>query len=61
MISGELLALDPVIPIATVARAEDAVPLARAVQKGGLRTLEVTLSTPSLWRQSKGSSPRCRT
>jgi len=46
MNSAELLALDPVIPIATIERVEDAVPLARAVQKGGLRTLEVTLRTP---------------
>lgn len=42
---GELFA-DPVIPIATIERLEDAVPLARAVQQGGLRTLEVTLRTP---------------
>jgi 2-dehydro-3-deoxyphosphogluconate aldolase/(4S)-4-hydroxy-2-oxoglutarate aldolase len=47
MNSGELLALDPVIPIATIERVEDAVPLARAIQKGGLRTLEVTLRTPA--------------
>ncbi|HET8813530.1 MAG TPA: bifunctional 4-hydroxy-2-oxoglutarate aldolase/2-dehydro-3-deoxy-phosphogluconate aldolase [Solirubrobacterales bacterium] len=46
MNSAELLALDPVIAIATIERVEDAVPLARAVQKGGLRTLEVTLRTP---------------
>jgi 2-dehydro-3-deoxyphosphogluconate aldolase/(4S)-4-hydroxy-2-oxoglutarate aldolase len=45
MNGGELLALDPVIPIATIERIEDAVPLARAVQNGGLRTLEVTLRT----------------
>lgn len=46
MNSAELLSLDPVIAIATIERVEDAVPLARAVQKGGLRTLEVTLRTP---------------
>jgi 2-dehydro-3-deoxyphosphogluconate aldolase/(4S)-4-hydroxy-2-oxoglutarate aldolase len=46
MNAGELLALDPVIPIATIERIEDAVPLARAVHKGGLHTLEVTLRTP---------------
>jgi 2-dehydro-3-deoxyphosphogluconate aldolase / (4S)-4-hydroxy-2-oxoglutarate aldolase len=46
MNSGELLALDPVIPIATIERIEDAVPLARAIQNGGLQTLEVTLRTP---------------
>jgi 2-dehydro-3-deoxyphosphogluconate aldolase/(4S)-4-hydroxy-2-oxoglutarate aldolase len=46
MNAAELLSLDPVIPIATVERLEDAVPMARAVLKGGLRTLEVTLRTP---------------
>lgn len=45
MNAGELIALDPVIPIATIERIEDAVPLARAIEKGGLRTLEVTLRT----------------
>jgi 2-dehydro-3-deoxyphosphogluconate aldolase/(4S)-4-hydroxy-2-oxoglutarate aldolase len=46
MNAAELLSLDPVIPIATVESLEDAVPMARAVLKGGLRTLEVTLRTP---------------
>lgn len=46
MNGGELLALDPVIPIATIERIEDAMPLARAILNGGLRTLEVTLRTP---------------
>jgi 2-dehydro-3-deoxyphosphogluconate aldolase/(4S)-4-hydroxy-2-oxoglutarate aldolase len=46
MNGGELLALDPVIPIATIERLEDAMPLARALVNGGLQTLEVTLRTP---------------
>jgi 2-dehydro-3-deoxyphosphogluconate aldolase/(4S)-4-hydroxy-2-oxoglutarate aldolase len=46
MNAAELLSLDPVIPIATVESLAEAVPMARAVLKGGLRTLEVTLRTP---------------
>jgi 2-dehydro-3-deoxyphosphogluconate aldolase/(4S)-4-hydroxy-2-oxoglutarate aldolase len=35
-----------VVPVLTINRVEDAVPLARALVKGGVRTLEVTLRTP---------------
>jgi 2-dehydro-3-deoxyphosphogluconate aldolase / (4S)-4-hydroxy-2-oxoglutarate aldolase len=35
-----------VVPVLTIDRVEDAVPLARALVKGGVRTLEVTLRTP---------------
>src|SRR6202012_3167357 len=35
-----------VVPVLTIERAKDAVPLARALVKGGVRTLEVTLRTP---------------
>jgi len=35
-----------VIPVLTIDRPEDAVPLARALVAGGVRTLEVTLRTP---------------
>ena len=35
----------PVIPVLTIERAADAVPLARALVKGGLRVLEITLRT----------------
>jgi 2-dehydro-3-deoxyphosphogluconate aldolase / (4S)-4-hydroxy-2-oxoglutarate aldolase len=35
-----------VIPVLTIERIEDAVPLARALVAGGVRTLEVTLRTP---------------
>jgi 2-dehydro-3-deoxyphosphogluconate aldolase / (4S)-4-hydroxy-2-oxoglutarate aldolase len=37
----------PVIPVLTIERAVDAVPLARALVKGGLPVLEVTLRTPA--------------
>jgi len=35
-----------VVPVLTIDRVEDAVPLARALVKGDVRTLEVTLRTP---------------
>lgn len=40
-----ILALAPVIPVITIDRLEDAVPLAKALCAGGLRVLEVTLRT----------------
>ena len=40
-----IAALAPVIPVLTVERSEDAVPLARALVRGGLRVLEITLRT----------------
>lgn len=40
-----LLATAPVIPVITIERAADAVPLARALIKGGLRVIEITLRT----------------
>jgi 2-dehydro-3-deoxyphosphogluconate aldolase/(4S)-4-hydroxy-2-oxoglutarate aldolase len=40
-----LLARAPVIPVLTISRLEDAVPLARALVEGGLPVLEVTLRT----------------
>ncbi len=36
-----------VIPVLTIERVEDAVPLARALVRGGLNVLEVTLRTPA--------------
>jgi len=41
----EILHLAPVIPVLTITRVEHAVPLARALVRGGLRVLEVTLRT----------------
>jgi 2-dehydro-3-deoxyphosphogluconate aldolase/(4S)-4-hydroxy-2-oxoglutarate aldolase len=40
-----LLAAARVIPVLTIERVEDAVPLARALVKGGVRVLEITLRT----------------
>jgi len=40
-----LLAGNPVIPVITLDRVEDAVPLAEALVAGGLMVLEVTLRT----------------
>jgi 2-dehydro-3-deoxyphosphogluconate aldolase / (4S)-4-hydroxy-2-oxoglutarate aldolase len=42
----ELLARTPVVPVLTIDRLADAVPLARALVVGGLPVLEVTLRTP---------------
>ncbi len=42
-----ITALAPVIPVLTIERAADAVPLARALVKGGLPVLEITLRTRS--------------
>jgi 2-dehydro-3-deoxyphosphogluconate aldolase/(4S)-4-hydroxy-2-oxoglutarate aldolase len=41
-----LLNTGPVIPVLTIERREDAVPLAKALVAGGVRVLEVTLRTP---------------
>jgi 2-dehydro-3-deoxyphosphogluconate aldolase / (4S)-4-hydroxy-2-oxoglutarate aldolase len=43
---AEILAGCPVVPVVAIDRAEDAVPLARALAAGGLTTIEVTLRTP---------------
>ncbi len=42
----DIFALAPVIPVLTVTRPADAAPLARALVKGGLPVIEVTLRTP---------------
>ena len=43
----EVMALCPVIPVLTIEKASDAVPLARALVAGGLKVLEITLRTPA--------------
>ena len=43
----DILRAAPVIPVITIERAEDAVPLARALVAGGLKALEITLRTPA--------------
>jgi 2-dehydro-3-deoxyphosphogluconate aldolase/(4S)-4-hydroxy-2-oxoglutarate aldolase len=42
-----IVALAPVVPVLTIERAADAVPLAQALVRGGLRVLEITLRTPA--------------
>ncbi|HTJ91397.1 MAG TPA: bifunctional 4-hydroxy-2-oxoglutarate aldolase/2-dehydro-3-deoxy-phosphogluconate aldolase, partial [Acidocella sp.] len=42
---AEILRLAPVIPVVTIDEIKDAVPLARALVKGGLPVIEVTLRT----------------
>jgi len=43
----QLLRIAPLIPVITIERASDAVPLARALVAGGLQALEITLRTPA--------------
>ena len=47
MLDPTLLVSTPVIPVLTIERAADAVPLARALAAGGLTVIEVTLRTPA--------------
>lgn len=42
----DIVSLSPVIPVLAIEKADDAVPLARALVDGGLRVLEITLRTP---------------
>jgi 2-dehydro-3-deoxyphosphogluconate aldolase/(4S)-4-hydroxy-2-oxoglutarate aldolase len=44
---ADLLKAGPIVPVITLERVEDAVPLARALTAGGLRLLEITLRTPA--------------
>ena len=43
---AEVLQLAPVIPVVTIEDAAHAVPLARTLLAGGIRTIEITLRTP---------------
>lgn len=42
----EILAVNPVMPVIVLEQLADALPLARALVRGGIRVLEVTLRTP---------------
>ncbi|MDB5691120.1 MAG: eda [Alphaproteobacteria bacterium] len=42
-----IMAAAPVIPVLVIERVEDALPIARALVRGGLPVLEVTLRTPA--------------
>jgi 2-dehydro-3-deoxyphosphogluconate aldolase/(4S)-4-hydroxy-2-oxoglutarate aldolase len=46
-VRDRLLADNPIIPVLTIERVEDAVPLAKALVTGGVRALEITLRTPA--------------
>ena len=41
----ELISLAPVVPVITIEKVADAVPMARALVRGGLRVIEITLRT----------------
>lgn len=45
----ELLARCPVVPVVTIEDAAHAVPLARALQAGGIEVIEVTLRSEAAW------------
>ncbi|MDP1617556.1 bifunctional 4-hydroxy-2-oxoglutarate aldolase/2-dehydro-3-deoxy-phosphogluconate aldolase [Phenylobacterium sp.] len=47
MTLDHIMALAPVVPVLIIEDVADAVPLARALTRGGLRALEVTLRTPA--------------
>lgn len=49
----KLLALAPIIPVITIANTADAVPLARALVRGGLRAIEITLRTDAAVEAAK--------
>lgn len=52
----DLMAIQPVIPVITIERIEDAVPLATALASNGLRVLEVTLRTQAALASIKAMS-----
>ena len=47
MTLDDLMAIQPVIPVVSVERAEDAEPIATALVKAGLRVIELVMRTPS--------------
>lgn len=57
--SGPLLQImqgQPVIPVLKIDRVEDAVPLARALARGGLPAIEITLRTPAALEAIRAAS-----
>ena len=50
---ADLFRAAKIIPVITIARVADAVPLARALVAGGLRCLEITLRTPAAAEAAK--------
>lgn len=49
----DMLTAARIVPVLTITRVEHAVPLARALVKGGVRTLEITLRTPVALESAK--------
>jgi len=43
----DIMAISPIVPVMVINNVEHAVPLARALVKGGLKVLEITLRTPA--------------
>jgi 2-dehydro-3-deoxyphosphogluconate aldolase/(4S)-4-hydroxy-2-oxoglutarate aldolase len=61
MLDPTALVSTPVIPVLTIERAADAVPLARALVAGGLPVIEVTLRTRLRSRRSRRLPHKCPT
>jgi 2-keto-3-deoxy-6-phosphogluconate aldolase len=55
-----IAALAPGVPVLTIERQADAVPGARALVRGGLRVLEITLRTGWRWKRCGPSPARFR-
>ena len=43
----DIMAISPIVPVMVINNVEHAVPLAKALVKGGLKVLEITLRTPA--------------
>ena len=43
----EVLSISPIVPVIAIDNIEDALPLARALQDGGINIMEITLRTPT--------------
>ncbi len=43
----EIMSISPIVPVMVINNVDHAVPLARALVKGGLKVLEITLRTPA--------------
>ena len=52
----EIAAAQPVIPVLKIDRVEDAIPLARALARGGLPAIEITLRTPAALEAIRAAS-----
>ncbi|MEK9855814.1 MAG: hypothetical protein VW495_13505, partial [Rhodobiaceae bacterium] len=55
----EILALGPVMPVIVIDDSQQAVPLAEALLRGGLRTIEITLRTPAALDSIRAVAAAC--